>query len=75
MQATDAWGNPLYPTTTGSAKISTPTTIANASLSCGSDPYAFADPTSLAVRDEHPLLFAPSYKWGASPASSFLDYS
>ncbi|KAI5474361.1 heparinase II/III family protein [Pseudohyphozyma bogoriensis] len=59
--ATDAWGNPLYPTTTGSARISSPSTTTNASLSCGTDPYTFAG--SLTVRDEHPLLFAPSYKW------------
>ncbi|KAK4704474.1 diacylglycerol diphosphate phosphatase / phosphatidate phosphatase, partial [Phenoliferia sp. Uapishka_3] len=61
--ATDANGAPLYPTTTGSAKISMPTLLANASLSCGEDPYDFADPSSLAVRTEHPLLFAASYKW------------
>ncbi|KAI5475736.1 heparinase II/III family protein [Pseudohyphozyma bogoriensis] len=59
--ATDAWGNPLYPTTTGSARISSATTIANSTLSCGNDTYAFAG--NLTVRNEHPLLMAPSYKW------------
>ncbi|KAM0751042.1 hypothetical protein T439DRAFT_288209, partial [Meredithblackwellia eburnea MCA 4105] len=60
--ATDAWGNPLYPTTTGSASISTPTVLANSSLAC-TDTYSFTDTASLTVRNEHPLLFAPSYKW------------
>ncbi|KAL8292314.1 hypothetical protein RQP46_001780 [Phenoliferia psychrophenolica] len=64
---TDAWGNPLYPTSTGSAKISAPTTVTDSSLSCGSDPYSFSDSSSLAVRTEHPLLIAPAYKWACLP--------
>ncbi|GAA5928825.1 hypothetical protein JCM1841_003582 [Sporobolomyces salmonicolor] len=59
--ATDQFGNPMYPTTTGSAKIASPTVIANSSLSCGSDPYTGASLTN--IRNEHPLLIAPSYKW------------
>jgi hypothetical protein len=51
---------------------------ANSSLSCGDDPYSFSDPTSLAVRAEHPLLFAPSYKWSCLPkliaADSYMAY-
>ncbi|KAL8278292.1 hypothetical protein RQP46_009324 [Phenoliferia psychrophenolica] len=64
--ATDAWGNPLYPTSTGSAKISTPTFSTNSALSCGTDPYSF-DTSSLTVRTDHPRLFAPSYKWQCLP--------
>ncbi|GAA5880284.1 hypothetical protein JCM1840_007115, partial [Sporobolomyces johnsonii] len=59
--ATDQFGNPMYPTTTGSAKIASPTVISNASLSCGSDPYTNASLTN--IRNEHPLLIAPAYKW------------
>lgn len=36
--------------------------IANAALSCGDDPFDFGTP-DLTVRTEHPLLFAPAYKW------------
>ncbi|KAK4703243.1 hypothetical protein P7C70_g2976, partial [Phenoliferia sp. Uapishka_3] len=63
--ATDAWGNPLLPTTTGSALIATPTVVTNSDLSCGSDPYSFG--TGLEVRTDHPRLFAPSYKWQCLP--------
>lgn len=55
--------NPLYPTTTGSALIGPPTTLTDSKVSCESDPYTFTDPSSFAVRDEHPLLVAPAYKW------------
>ncbi|KAM0750669.1 hypothetical protein T439DRAFT_289176 [Meredithblackwellia eburnea MCA 4105] len=71
--ATDANGNPLYPTTTGSAKIAAPTVIASSALSCGSDPYQFSNPASLTVRAEHPLLFAPKYKWDCLPKQIAAD--
>lgn len=61
-QTTDVYGNPVYPTTTGSAIIAEPTTLVDASYTCD-DPYSFTDTSSLTVRDEHPLLIAPSYKW------------
>ncbi|GAA6060416.1 hypothetical protein JCM10212_002184 [Sporobolomyces blumeae] len=74
--ATDQYGNPMYPTTTGSAKIAQPTTTSNSSLSCGSDPYSGASLTS--VRKEHPLLIAPQYKWECLPklieADSYMGY-
>lgn len=57
--------------------ISSPTTVdstaANSALSCGADPYQFSDPTSLAVRKEHPLLFAPAYKWQCLPKQIAAD--
>lgn len=62
-QGTDQYGNPLYPSSTLGAAITTPTTVSTASLTCGSDPYKFANTSSLTVRDEHPLLYAPKYKW------------
>ncbi|ORY74548.1 chondroitin AC/alginate lyase [Leucosporidium creatinivorum] len=61
--ATDANGNPLYPTTTGSAIIAKPTILSDKSVACQADPYSFTNTSSLAVRNEHPLLIAPSYKW------------
>lgn len=41
--------------------------MSNAALSCGDDPYSFGNPGSLDVRKEHPLLFAPGYKWQCLP--------
>ena len=67
MQATDALGNPLYPTSTGTAKVTPPAFVSNAALSCGADPYSFGDTSSLTVRKEHPLLVAPAYKWNCLP--------
>jgi hypothetical protein len=59
----------MYPTQTGSAIISPPTTISDPSVACQSDPYVFSNPSSLAVRKEHPLLIAPAYKWNCVIAS------
>ncbi|SCV70692.1 BQ2448_3454 [Microbotryum intermedium] len=62
--ATDSYGNPVYPSSTGSTIIAQPTTLTdNTALSCESDPYTFSNPSSMAVRKEHPLLIAPQYKW------------
>ncbi|ORY74549.1 chondroitin AC/alginate lyase [Leucosporidium creatinivorum] len=76
--ATDQYGNPQYPTSTGSAKIAAPAFTTNDSLSCGSDPYSFGTSDSLTVRKEHPLLFAPSYKWECLPKliaqDSYMSY-
>ncbi|SCZ99350.1 BZ3500_MvSof-1268-A1-R1_Chr7-2g09496 [Microbotryum saponariae] len=63
-EATDSYGNPVYPSSTGSAIIAQPTTLTNnTALTCESDPYTFSNPSSMAVRKEHPLLIAPQYKW------------
>lgn len=52
----------MYPTPTGTpVPLTKPAFTVNAALSCGDDPYSFAG--GLAVRQEHPLLFAPAYKW------------
>ncbi|KAK4047892.1 hypothetical protein OIV83_005074 [Microbotryomycetes sp. JL201] len=72
--ATDNFGNPMYPSSTGSATISKPTTLSNSALSCQSDPYSFSNPASLTVRNEHPLLFAPSYKWQCLQSQIPQDY-
>ncbi|BGP15469.1 hypothetical protein JCM10213v2_003448 [Rhodosporidiobolus nylandii] len=64
--ATDQYGNPMYPTTTGSARIAEPTVLSNASLSCGDDPSA----SSISLdspRTSHPLLIAPDYRWSCLP--------
>ncbi|GAA5866724.1 hypothetical protein JCM8547_002738 [Rhodosporidiobolus lusitaniae] len=74
--ATDQYGNPLYPTTTGSARITEPTVLANSSLSCGDDPESNLSLDS--PRTSHPLLIAPSYKWECLPkliaADSYMSY-
>lgn len=62
-QAHDALGNPLYPSTTGSAIVAQPTVLSDSSVACQADPYSFTNTSSLQVRNEHPLLMAPSYKW------------
>ncbi|KAM0789095.1 hypothetical protein ACM66B_003152 [Microbotryomycetes sp. NB124-2] len=72
--ATDGFGNPIYPSSTGSAAISKPTTVSNSALSCQADPYSFSNPSSLSVRNEHPLLFAPSYKWSCLQQQISQDY-
>ncbi|SGY78606.1 BQ5605_C008g04899 [Microbotryum silenes-dioicae] len=76
--STDVLGNPLYPTATGSAVISAPTTINDSKVFCQADPYTFANTSSLAVRKEHPLLIAPAYKWdcvrNAIPNNYYLSF-
>ncbi|GAA6007587.1 hypothetical protein JCM10207_006395 [Rhodosporidiobolus poonsookiae] len=74
--ATDQYGNPMYPTSTGSASISAPTVLTNSSLSCGDDPT-----TGLSLdspRTSHPMLIAPSYRWECLPkliaADSYMSY-
>lgn len=48
--------------------LATPAFVNNAALSCGADPYAFSNTGGpLSVRKEHPLLFAPAYKWACLP--------
>ncbi|GAA5882738.1 hypothetical protein JCM16303_006570 [Sporobolomyces ruberrimus] len=74
--AIDQYGNPMYPTSTGSAKIAAPSVVSNSSLSCGSDPASGLSMTN--IRDSHPLLIAPQYKWDCLPkliaADSYMSY-
>ncbi|GAA5987256.1 hypothetical protein JCM11641_003383 [Rhodosporidiobolus odoratus] len=74
--ATDQYGNPMYPTQTGSARLSAPTTLANDSLSCGDDPASGLSLDS--PRTTHPLLIAPDYKWSCLPkliaGDSYMSY-
>ncbi|GAA5920603.1 hypothetical protein JCM6882_003417, partial [Rhodosporidiobolus microsporus] len=74
--ATDQFGNPMYPTTTGSARITSPTVLSNSSLSCGDDPVTGMSLSS--PRTDHPMLIAPSYRWECLPkliaADSYLAY-
>lgn len=76
LQAIDQYGNPMYPTSTGSAKIAAPSVVSNSSLSCGSDPASGLSMTN--IRDSHPLLIAPQYKWDCLPkliaADSYMSY-
>ncbi|KAM0789094.1 hypothetical protein ACM66B_003151 [Microbotryomycetes sp. NB124-2] len=79
--ATDQFGNPMYPSSTGSARVSTPTFVANAALDCPSsldpDP-AGRGGTGFTVRDEHPRLFARQDRWQCLPqlvqADSYMAY-
>jgi hypothetical protein len=75
--ATDQFGNPLYPSQTLGAKISQPTIKANSSLAYQSDPYNFGSSSTLTVRNEHPKLYAPAYKWSRLlqliPQDSYLS--
>ena len=68
----------MYPTSTGSARIAAPAFTANEALSCGDDPYNFGSGNAVNIRDEHPRLFAPSYKWQCLPkqiaADSYMAY-
>lgn len=61
--ATDANGNPVYPTTTGSVAAAAPTVKAQSNLDCGADPFAPSNPSLTTIRPDHPRLFAPQYKW------------
>ena len=65
----------MYPTSTGTAKLSAAAFTTNSSLSCGSDPYTAS---GLNVRPDHPLLLAPSYKWSCLPnliaQDSYMSY-
>lgn len=74
--ATDQYGNPMYPTSTGSAKIASPSFVTNSSLSCGSDPDTGLSLNN--VRSSHPRLIAPSYRWSCLPkliqADSYMSY-
>ncbi|GAA5829964.1 hypothetical protein JCM11251_007950 [Rhodosporidiobolus azoricus] len=74
--ATDQFGNPMYPTATGSARITAPTVLSNSSLSCGSDPVTGQSLSS--PRTDHPMLIAPSYRWECLPklieADSYMKY-
>ena len=75
--ATDQFGNPLYPSQTLGASISQPTVKANSSLAYPADPYNFGTSSTLQVRDEHPMLYAPAYKWSRLleliPQDSYLS--
>lgn len=60
----DSNGNPLYPSATSTAAGVSPTVASNADLSCGDDPFSgTGDSSTFTVRDDHPRLFAPSYRW------------
>ncbi|KPV72288.1 uncharacterized protein RHOBADRAFT_56100 [Rhodotorula graminis WP1] len=74
--ATDQFGNPMYPSSTGSARISSPTTVANSSLSCTADDAGSLSLTS--PKTSHPLLIATENKWACLPgliqSDSYLSY-
>ncbi|KAG0658780.1 hypothetical protein C6P46_005645 [Rhodotorula mucilaginosa] len=74
--ATDAFGNPLYPTTTGSAVIAQPTVVSNAALQCPAE-----DTSGLSLsnpKKSHPLLIATETRWNCLPAliaaDSYMSY-
>lgn len=74
--ATDAYGNPLYPTTTGSAVIAQPTVVSNAALQCPKEDTSGYSLTS--PKKTHPLLIATETKWNCLPglieADSYMSY-
>ncbi|BGP24134.1 heparinase II/III family protein [Rhodotorula toruloides] len=74
--ATDQFGNPMYPTTTGSAHIAAPTVVSNSSLSCQADSTSGLSLTS--PKTTHPLLIATENKWNCLPAliaqDSYMSY-
>ncbi|GAA6035855.1 hypothetical protein JCM8097_005739 [Rhodosporidiobolus ruineniae] len=74
--ATDQYGNPMYPTTTGSARITEPTILANSSLTCDTDSTDGISLTS--PRTEHPYLVATKTRWDCLPkliaADSYMSY-
>ncbi|GAA6057364.1 hypothetical protein JCM3770_005727 [Rhodotorula araucariae] len=74
--ATDGFGNPMYPSTTGSARMSAPTTVADADLACTPDDFrgiALDSP-----KKTHPLLIATENRWECLPkliaADSYMSY-
>ncbi|BGP47560.1 hypothetical protein JCM10450v2_003423 [Rhodotorula kratochvilovae] len=74
--ATDEFGNPMYPSTTGSARMSAPTTLANSSLACTAD-----DTSSISLsrpKTSHPLLIATENRWACLPkliaTDSYMAY-
>lgn len=73
---TDAFGNPMYPTTTGNAKIAQPTFVSNAAMSCPQE-----DTSGLSLqtpKKTHPLLIATENKWSCLPqliaGDSYMSY-
>ncbi|BGP31527.1 hypothetical protein JCM10296v2_003297 [Rhodotorula toruloides] len=74
--ATDQFGNPMYPTSTGSAHISAPTVVSNSSLSCQADSTSGLSLTS--PKTSHPLLIATENRWNCLPSliaqDSYMSY-
>ncbi|GAA6008345.1 uncharacterized protein JCM10292_005541 [Rhodotorula paludigena] len=75
--ATDQFGNPMYPSATGSAQIAEPTiSTSNSSLACTAD-----DTSSISLdspKTTHPLLIATENRWSCLPslieADSYMSY-
>ncbi|KAF7784641.1 CAZyme family PL35 [Agaricus bisporus var. burnettii] len=69
--ATDSqWLEPLYPSTTNTAVLTTPTfrPTSDDVLSWPQDPFTFSNPSPTSLRTDRPRLIAPAYKWQALPA-------
>lgn len=73
----DAHSNPVYPTASSiaTAEGATPTVTSNKTLACSSDPFSPStqDADTFEVRQDHPRLFAPSYKWDCLPDQIAAD--
>ncbi|KAK7064360.1 Thiolase, N-terminal domain-containing protein [Favolaschia claudopus] len=58
---------PIYPSTTDTARFSSPTFAPNNALAWPSDPFSPSSPDPLTTRPDRPRLIAPAHKWAALP--------
>ncbi|GJJ09899.1 hypothetical protein Clacol_004123 [Clathrus columnatus] len=65
--ATDSYELPVYPQTTNTALFTVPTFTTNPKLTYPADPFQPANPSPTQLRQDHPRLIAPAYKWAVLP--------
>ncbi|KAI9613777.1 hypothetical protein H4Q26_009624 [Puccinia striiformis f. sp. tritici PST-130] len=68
----NAYGVPQYPSSASQLFNTLPTFSSSANLAWGNDPNA-PDKSGSTVRQDHPRLFAPTYKWDRLPALIQVD--
>ncbi|OAV89074.1 hypothetical protein PTTG_09965 [Puccinia triticina 1-1 BBBD Race 1] len=68
----NAYGVPQYPSSASQLFNTPPTFSTSANLAWGTDPNP-PDKSGSSVRQDHPRLFAPAYKWDRLPALIKVD--